>query len=91
MTWLAETPRAVVRAHLLMLPRLQAEESLREVQRIGVGTGSLKAETIRTLLSGWARTSDNSQSEPVKRSRARRLKAFAAAAGVGIRKVLKPS
>jgi hypothetical protein len=36
-----------------MLPRIQAEESLRHVSEIAVGTGSLKSADRRSILKEW--------------------------------------
>ena len=89
MTWLAETPRAVVRAHLLMLPRIGAEESLLTAQRIAVGTGSLKADACRDLMRDWLRVA--SAGQPLKRAVSRAsLRAMGKAAGIGYRTVPKP-
>jgi hypothetical protein len=88
MTWLAETPRAVVRAHLLMLPRIGAEESLLTAQRIAVGTGSLKADALRDLMRSWQRVADAGR--PPKRATSQAsLKAMGKAVGIGYRKVPK--
>lgn len=89
MTWLAETPRAVVRAHLLMLPRLGAEDSLSTAQRVAVGTGSLKADALRDLMQGWLRVAHAGR--PPKRGMSQAsLKAMGKSVGIGFRRVPKP-
>lgn len=62
-------PRGLVRAYALMLPRLWAEESIDEVQRLGVGTGTLKADRRNALMRAWQRAAK------VNRRRAARRKA----------------
>lgn len=53
--WTHDVPMMWARACLKMVPRLQAEESLRGAQTVGIGTGSLGKEaatkTIETLQS----------------------------------------
>jgi hypothetical protein len=36
-----------------MMPPLIAEESMREAERLGVGTGALKAEDQRPIIRRW--------------------------------------
>jgi hypothetical protein len=86
MTWLAETPRAVVRAHLLMLPRLDAEESLSAAQRVAVGTGSLKGNAGPALIRDWLRVAHRDRPSTRGMSPAS-LKARGKAVGIGFRKV----
>lgn len=85
MTWLADTPRAVVRAHLRMLPRLEAEEALAAVDRTAVGTGSLKSDASKTLVKRWIDLVR--AGAPPKRKTGRQLAASAAASGITVRKV----
>lgn len=55
MRWL-EMPIAMVHAHLAMLPRLYAQESLRAVHVHGVGAGTLEEKTRTSLIRSWERT-----------------------------------
>lgn len=48
-------PFAVVRAHIAMLPRLQAREALRAVMITALGTGSLSKDDATATLRGWER------------------------------------
>ena len=92
MTWLDRTPRAIVRACLLMLPRLQAEESLLTSQRIAVGTGSMKSADSRQITSGWIRAMRNQGTSmaPGPSSKAS-IRAFCANGGMGYVRTPKPS
>lgn len=36
-----------------MLPCLEAEESMREAERLGVGTGAYKTGTINSITARW--------------------------------------
>lgn len=47
------TPVAVVRAHVRMMPRLEAEESLLVAQRVALGSGSYKKDDARRLTHRW--------------------------------------
>lgn len=47
------TPTAIVLGLLTMQPRLEAEESLLESNRIAMGTGSLKAEDAAATAKRW--------------------------------------
>lgn len=55
MSWLADYPIAIVQAHVAELPRLRAEESIRLVQGVGVGTGSLPKEQASKIANRWSR------------------------------------
>jgi hypothetical protein len=54
MSWL-NTPLPVVAAYARMLPRLEAEGSMRRATEIGAGTGSLSRGDARQLWSDWSR------------------------------------
>lgn len=87
MHWLAEIPQAVVNAHVAMLPRLDAEESLLAAMRVGVGSGSLKKDAAQSIQREWSR----------RANRTPRLSPFSTlppphkvgAKGFGVRKVPK--
>jgi hypothetical protein len=82
MRWLDRTPRAIVRAHLRMLPRIEAGESLLTAERVAVGTGSMKGDAGRDLARHWADTARGErQVERPRSAKARR--AALASAGVG--------
>jgi len=53
MHWLTAVPCAIVRACLVMMPRLEAEESLLQADRVGIGTGSFEKSTARRILQRW--------------------------------------
>jgi len=55
MTWLRETPTCVVEACLAAMPRLEAEESIAQANRIAVGTGKVDADERRRMTREWAR------------------------------------
>jgi len=61
MMWLDGTPRGLVRAHLRMLPRLEAEEALEMSARVAVGAGSLKAQGVRDAVQRWRRAARGDQ------------------------------
>src|SRR5436190_1910137 len=52
-TWAARTPTGIVVECLRMIPRLQAEESIRRANEISVGTGALK--NPRAVSDEWER------------------------------------
>jgi len=54
MTWLS-MPVPIVRAYAAALPRLRAEESLVERDRISVGSGILKPHQSRQIQDRWIR------------------------------------
>ena len=65
-TWLAVTPLALVRAHVAMLPRLRAEESMRLAEATAVGAGTLTREASRDIVRQWEREASDDPS-PVGR------------------------
>jgi hypothetical protein len=67
MTWLARTPQGVVAAHLEMLPRLQAEESLARANATAIGQAMAggRREWMRRQLDAWKRLAASGQ-RPVK-------------------------
>lgn len=79
MDWLDGFPRAVVWAHVAMLPRIEAGESLLAVERIAVAVGG-GADTIRA----WQRVA-HVETARVRRATPADLKAL----GFGYRKVPK--
>jgi hypothetical protein len=50
-----------------MIPRLEAQESLREAARISVGSGRLAARDRRKILSGWERQAADPRDRPKPR------------------------
>jgi hypothetical protein len=57
MVWLTEIPACVVQAHVEMLPRLIADESLRRASEAAVGNGIEPGTWIKDQLAAWERTS----------------------------------
>lgn len=53
MTWLAITPLGVVEAHRVMLPRLRARDALRQLNIVGVATGSMDEKSRDKLIRHW--------------------------------------
>lgn len=45
-----------MRAHVAMLPRLTAEESIVSAQRTAVGAGMMRPEDRMAIISAWERT-----------------------------------
>lgn len=88
MDWLARTPRGVVRAHLVMLDRLDAQESLLMAQRIAVGTGSLKGNTGRQWAEEWA-LAGRGESAPEPRTGPTPPQVVLGRIGIGVRKTRK--
>lgn len=78
-------PIPLLRAHLAMLPRLEAEESLVAAERLAVGTASLKADARRRVIDDWAKVARPVAVQRPTDPAARR--ALAAAAGIGMRVV----
>lgn len=46
----------IVKAFGRMLPRIEAEESLLEAERVGVGSRAVPRDTIRSATGRWRRT-----------------------------------
>lgn len=44
-----------MRACAEMMPRLQAEESLLEAERLGVGTATFSVDVRKRIIRGWQR------------------------------------
>lgn len=93
MHWLSEVPTAVLTACLAMLPRLEAEESLRAVTRASLGSGMIDANTAREIGDHWRSLADGEANLPigVPGTGGRRQKvappAVLAGAGIGLRRV----
>jgi predicted RNase H-like nuclease (RuvC/YqgF family) len=81
MAWLAQTPAVVVEAHLVMLDRLQAEESMARTTEVAVGRSLKPGGWIRNQWQAWRRRSGRVQ-RAVKPTRD-----ALAAAGIGVREV----
>jgi len=70
-----------------MLPCLQAEEALDDVERVAVGTGSVEPSASRDLTQRWARTIEGG-----RRVAAPAVKATPQALGllgIGVRRVVR--
>lgn len=64
MMWL-RIPQAIVSAHLAMLPRLQAEESMRHVTESGMGSGMKPGAWIKRQWGRFERVaSGGSRARP---------------------------
>lgn len=57
-----------MRASVVMLPRLTAEESLSMADRIAVGTGSLKREAANRLINAWQRAAQGQEKKAAQRA-----------------------
>lgn len=68
-----------------MLPRLTAEESLLEGQRVMVGTGAAKQHQLRSVVSRWARDVNGGLREKAIPATPANL----AAMGIRVRKVTR--
>lgn len=53
--WLEDTPIAYLRPACAMMPRLQAEESLRAVSQLAIGTGTAKKSDAKRTQRRWKR------------------------------------
>lgn len=51
---------ALLRAYATMMPRLQAEEELRAISALAVGTGAARAEDRRAHMRALTRTAEGS-------------------------------
>ena len=76
---------SVVRAHIEMMNRLQAEEAMLNATQIGVGTGAMEKSDSKAAWSRWTRAA----SEPMQRDAVQRATP-AALAAMGIA-VVRPS
>lgn len=83
-------PIPLLQAHLTMLPRLEAEESIVAAERMAVGSGSMKPAPRRDVVAGWRRAAKVDAARRATDPEGHR--ALAAAAGIGVRVVSrKPS
>lgn len=58
MTWLAETPMAVVRACVSQMSKLRARDSIRAATRVAMGSGSLKKQDAKQISREWNQAAD---------------------------------
>jgi hypothetical protein len=78
-------PIPLLQAHLVMLPRIDAEEAIAEAERIAVGSGSMKPGSRTEVIAAWRRVAEV---DVVRRPRDREAhRAALAAAHIGIRVV----
>lgn len=69
MTWLSKTPHVVVHAHVQMLARLSAEESIRDVNvQLVANNSGIDSDDRRALLADW-----EAEANEGRRPRAARL------------------
>lgn len=68
MTWFERVPIRLVRVYMDQLSQLEAEESFRDMERIGMGTGSFEKNDARAVTSRWRKAARIDQR--VKPSRA---------------------
>lgn len=67
---------AVIDASLAMMPRLDAQEALEAVVRLGVGTGAYKAEDQRARVKAWQRAAHPDRAAAVVKPSASDLRAI---------------
>lgn len=77
--WLTSIPFALIRACVTMLPRLQAEESIRATQHVAVGTGSLERGDSQRITDRWAAAAQPNGRRPPRQTNPATL----AAIGIG--------
>lgn len=82
--WLERTPVAVLRAYLVMIPRLSGEESVRAANVVAVGSGTLERDDRRSLVASWT----NHQRRD-RRDTAPTDPTALASVGIGVRVVTK--
>lgn len=63
-TWLTGVPVAALSACLTMLPRLEGQEAMATVQRVGVGTGSVERGRSEELQRTWINAANEGQPRP---------------------------
>lgn len=85
MTWLAETPVAVLNACLAEIPRLRATEALEQASVVAVGSGSLKKDASQATLRAWRHLAGLDR-RPASTS-TRQARPNLAGLGLGLRKV----
>ncbi|MEQ8834269.1 MAG: hypothetical protein RIB67_07465 [Miltoncostaeaceae bacterium] len=73
---------ALIEAHALMLPRLQAEEDMRAVRNLALGTGRMQREDARRAQAELRRQAEGGRRAPARPARPDELMA----AGVGVRR-----
>jgi hypothetical protein len=62
--WLRRVPMVLVESYLAMLPRLEAEEAIDAASRVGVGSGTMSADTSRRLRRTWERLAEGNTPRP---------------------------
>lgn len=82
MTWLSRTPLLVLRAHVVMMHRLKAEESLTAMTEVAMGSGTKKADAAERQLRHWQRAARGGRQRAVAAT-----PAALARVGVGLRRV----
>jgi hypothetical protein len=65
-----ETPDAIFRSALQMMPRLEAEESILAVHRGAVASGTLESSARQALIGKWERRAAAPAAAPVAGPRA---------------------
>lgn len=80
-------PTPLLSAYVDAMPRLMAEESLREAERIAVGGGHLKRGVARNISNRWRRQAGDRGPVLARPSSREGYRAQMAMAGVGVRMV----
>jgi hypothetical protein len=73
-----------VDAHLVMLPRLEAEESILATHRTAVGSGTMDSGRAHAMSNGWARTAQGKGGAGIQPKR-KRSPSELSAIGIGYR------
>lgn len=82
MEWLGSIPQAVVAAHIVMLPRLHAEERLGEMTAAAIGRTVATGRWLSEQLSEWQTIAGSGKAARVRnRATAEDLRAM----GIGVR------
>lgn len=82
MTWLEQTPMAVIRALLQMLPKLEADQQLINIQNVGVGNGNYDRTSMNRIMNNLSKVSTGNI--PQSKNRKRPQPAVMAAMGISV-------
>jgi hypothetical protein len=86
MRWLDGTPRAILRAHIRALPRLDARDALRAVREIALGTGLLGGDALRDAVEAWREVA-GIEAAPARSRSLAALKSAASGLRIGVHTV----
>ena len=80
-------PMPLVAAHIDAMPHLIAEESLRAVERVAIGSGRVKRGTARAVTGRWQRLANEHRYVLARPSSRQEYRVQMAMSGIAVRTV----